>query len=1002
MKKCTVLLLFVIVALTSCRSTSELAFYVDPIIGTDEHGHTFPGATYPFGMVQLSPDTGIEGWDWCSGYHYSDSSIIGFSHTHLSGTGGADLGDIMVMPFTGEHKWESGTKEDPDKGYRSRFSHDRESASAGIYSVYLDDYEIGVDLTVSPRAGIHRYRFNNDEKRSVIVDLKHGISNQTRESYIKVTADNEIVGLRRSQGWAADQFVYFVMQFSSDFSDYKLMQDGEILAAGEKAEGVNVKIIMDFDSIDEDELIVKTAISAVDEEGARVNFENDASHWDFDRYYSDTRSKWNDYLGKITIDGATNAQKRTFYTAMYHAHIAPYLFTDADGRYRGMDKKIHNIDGHNMYTLFSLWDTFRATHPLWTLTAPHYNSEFINTMLTQYKQNGLLPVWELMGNETGTMIGYHSVPVIWDAYQKGDRSFDAELAFEAMLTSAMEDHIGLDDYKNIGFIPFDREGNSVSKTVEYAFDDWCIAQMAKEMGDMDKYEEFLYRSQNYRNVFDTSVGFLRGRKANGSWREPFDPLESSILGSGDFTEGNSWHYTFFAPHDNAGLMELHGGDDAMADKIDEMFNEEPVVTNPNAHDISGLIGQYAQGNEPSHHVAYLYNYTGNAWRTQEMVSLIVDSLYTDQPDGISGNEDCGQLSAWYIFSVTGFYPVAPGSGHYVIGSPRFEKTTIHLDNEKEFVVKANGRTDDALYIQSATLNGEEFLRSYIKHEEIVAGGELVFEMGKTPNKDWGRAEEHRPYTGIPEEYRLDPIEERLVFVPYINDDRDLFSEEKRVEILCNTPDVSIHYTTDGSKPDQNSSIYTGELTFNETTHLKARAFKEGMVPSEVMSREFIRAHYHSGDDNYPAIEYISGPSRPYAEPGELTLIDGYKGTLDFHDGNWLGFNSNLEAVIDFGEVTDVEIVRLSFMQNVGSWILLPKEIRVSISNDNETYSVVGTHTNDSQEGQTDVDIVEYIFDVNDSFRYAKIEAISKPVLPNWHQGAGNRPWIFSDEIIFEF
>lgn len=722
------------------------------------------------------------------------------------------------------------------------------------------------------------------------------------------------------------------------------MVDGEIVDHANAAEGKEVKLILDFDALDKNELMVKVAISAVDVEGAIKNMEAEAPHWVFDDYKDQATDIWNEHLHKINIEGASEAQKRTFYTSLYHAQIAPNLYTDADGRYRGMDKAIHSVTpSHNMYTIFSLWDTFRATHPLFTIIEPERNNEFINTMLTQYQQHGTLPVWELMANETGTMIGYHSAPVIWDAFVKGQRDFDAELAFKAMKTSAMKDHIGLKDYKELGFIPMEREGNSVSKQVEYAYDDWCIAQMAKALGQEEDYQNYIHRAQNYRNVFDTSVGFLRGRRADGSWRTPFDPIESSILGSGDFTEGNSWHYTFFAPHDVTGLMDLMGGDVAFAAKIDEMFNQEAIVTNQNAHDISGLIGQYAQGNEPSHHVAYLYNFAGQPWKTQEKVALILDSLYTDQPDGISGNEDCGQLSAWYVFSAAGFYPVTPGSGDYIIGTPLFEQLSFNLDNGQQFTVKAKGRSKEALYIQSASLNGEPFNRSYIQHQEIMAGGVLEFTMGTSPNKTWASQPEARPVTTIPEEYRLAPIEERMVFAPYIHETTALFTQQKEIAIHCNTPGVSIHYNLNGTNVSENDPVYTGPFKISETKKVMARAFKEGMKPSELLSREFIRAHFNSGE-TYPSIQYNLAPSRPYDKAGEKALIDGYRASMDFHDGQWLGFNRNMEAIVNLGAPKKVEQVRLSFMRNVGSWILLPRTMTVYGSNNNQSFTKLGAIT----------------------------------------------------------
>ncbi len=624
-------------------------------------------------------------------------------------------------------------------------------------------------------------------------------------------------------------------------------------------------------------------------------------------------------------------------------------------------------------------------------------------MLIHYKQHGLLPVWELMANETGTMIGYHSIPVIWDAYQKGERRFDSALAFDAMIKSAMTDQSGLKHYKSLGFIPKERETNSVSKTVEYAYDDWCIAQMAKELGKIDEYNKYIERAQNYRNVFDVSTGFLRGREANGNWREPFDPIDSSILGSGDFTEGNSWHYTFFAPHDITGLVNLFGGKEKLATKIDEMFDQEPIVTNDHAPDISGLLGQYAHGNEPSHHVAYLYNYTGKPWKTQEKVAQIMDSLYTDKPDGLSGNEDCGQLSAWYIFSAMGFYPVTPGSGQYIIGSPLFEKTTINVGNNKTFTIKTSGRSKDAIYIQSAQLNGKNFNKSFITHQEILKGGELVFEMGNKPNEKWGSDTQSIPDgKGIPDDYRSRPIEDKQVFTPYFDVQQTLFNSKKNIEIKCNTPGAQIYYSLNGNEPTTNEYLYTTPVEILNTTQIKARAIKSGLAPSETISTEFIRAKIKNNNYGFPSITYLIPPSKSYNRAGNNGLIDGKRGRPDFHDNKWLGFNGKIEAIIDLGEPVQIGNIRLSFLRNIGSWILFPEKIEIFASNDKVNYILIGSSHNKILQEDYEIKIHEFVYPVNDKFRFFKVNALSVHVLPDWHPGSGNRPWLFADEFIFEY
>ncbi|TAJ15231.1 glycoside hydrolase family 92 protein [Marinilabiliaceae bacterium JC017] len=993
------------ILLSSCslKEENQLMKYADPFIGTDTHGHTFPGAASPFGMVQLGPDTGTEGWDWCSGYHYSDSSIIGFSHTHLSGTGGADLGDILIMPFTGSRKWEPGTKANPDAGYRSRFSHDQEQASPGYYAVHLDDYDIKAEMTVTPRVGIHRYEFPKSKKSRFIIDLKHGISDSPKNCWIKVNGNSEVIGMRHSQGWAADQYVYFVARFSKEFRSYVINADGEEIKDKSEAKGQYTKTILDFTTTNDEEIMVKVAISAVDIDGAYKNLKEEAPHWSFKRYKNKIQKTWEKSLEKIKVEGGTEEKKTVFYTALYHSLLTPNLFSDVDGRYRGMDQKIHQTDKHAMYHIFSLWDTFRAAHPLFTLVAPNKNADFINTMLVQFQQNGLLPVWELAANETGTMIGYHSIPVIWDAYQKGFRNFDAELAFEAMKKSAMQNNLGLKDYKNLGFIPMEREGNSVSKTIEYAYDDWCIAQMAKALNKEEDYLYFSKRCQNYKNLFESKTGFLRGRKANGNWKTPFNPIESSILGSGEYTEGNAWQYTFFAPHDINRLMALYGGDEAFVEKIDELFSLEPVRTNEHALDITGLIGQYAQGNEPSHHVAYLYNYVGAPWKTQKKVTLIRDSLYKSGPDGLCGNEDCGQMSSWYIFSAMGFYPVNPGDGQYIIGSPAFDKVIIQLQNGNTFTIEAPGAASKNNYITAATLNGEVYSNSYLTHEDILKGGTLQFNMSNTPNKSWGQAQANRPISqATPDELATKPLEESLVFVPYTQDNLVLFRRNKKVKLLCNTDGAAIHYTLDGTEPSAESKTYRHPIKLTKTTDLKAKAFKDGMQPSEVFNRHYIKALFKETSSACPRL-YLTWPaSENYPAKGINTLLDGAIGSDNYQDGEWLGFNTDVEAIIDLCATKKIARLHIGFLQNTSSWIFPPEKVEIAISSDGRNYNVIDILKNPTLSEHGNITRIENISKkINQRTRYIKVTAKGVETLPEWHAGAGNRPWIFVDEIIVE-
>ena len=653
----------------------KLSDYVNPFIGTGGHGHTYPGASRPFGMMQLSPDSRLYGWDGCGGYHYSDSIIYGFSHTHLSGTGVPDYGDILLMPFTGENHWNNGYDGDVDQGYGSRFSHANETAKAGYYQVALADYNINAELTTSKRSGMHRYTFPEGEAQKVILDLAH--RDQVLKSEFTIVNETTIEGVRISNAWAREQHAYFVMNFSRPFTNQLTMNDDSKLNAGNL-----LKAILEFEASNKP-LLVRIGISAVDIEGARNNLATEINHWDFDKLHEESVAAWEKELHKIEITTEDKDELAVYYTALYHSFLNPNLFSDADGRYRGMDMQIHKSD-KPVYTVFSLWDTFRGTHPLFTLVQQDRTNEFINTFLHQYQQGGTLPIWELSANYTGCMIGYHSIPVITDAYVKGIRDYDVDLAMKAMLTSSEADILGLKSYKKYGYIPAGDEPESVSKTLEYAYDDWCIAQMAGAMGKNETKDTYMERAQFYKNLYDPTSGFLRA-KMNSSWFAPFDPAEVNF----NYTEANAWQYSLFAPQDVDGLIKLMGGPEKLEAHLDALFVAPDATSGRHQVDITGLIGQYAHGNEPSHHMAYLYNYTGKPWKAQEKLDQIMNELYSNTPDGLSGNEDCGQMSSWYNLSAMGFYSVTPGTDYYMVGAPRFTETTMHLENGNTFTRKSS-------------------------------------------------------------------------------------------------------------------------------------------------------------------------------------------------------------------------------------------------------------------------------------------------------------------------
>ena len=759
---------FVLAVLCACHlaHAASRTDAVDVFIGTGGDGHTFPGATRPFGMVQLSPDTQVrhfrQSYPWAAGYRYEDDSILGFSHTHFSGAGHSDLGDVLLMPTGGDVKLEPGYPERPFSGYRSRFSHTDEHAEPGYYAVRLPDNDVDVELTASERVGLHRYRFKAGADANVILDLRSSIydwSGKNLWSRLRLRGNDTVTGMRETRGWAPGRQLYFAIRFSRPIVTHQLLNREEgveykgfaapgktpsdkILVEGKALEGT-----FGFGRPADGTVLVKVALSPVSEDGALANLD-EMPGWDFDLERRRAHDAWEQALAAVDVD-APAPMKRIVYTSLYHALLAPSLFMDTDGRYRGPDNQVHTARGFRFHSTFSLWDTYRALHPLLTLIQPELrNVDFVRSLIESQKASpyGILPVWQFAGQETWCMIGYHAVPVIADAYMKGLKGFDADEALRAMTASAeYGPYGGLQYYMKLGYVPIDLEPEAASKTVEYAFDDWTIARMAAKMGRRDVSDRYFKRAQNWRNVFDPQTGFVRAKKSDGTFREPFDPVRSNF--GSDYTEGSAWQYSWYMPHDNAGLVKMLGGDAGLIDKIDQVFDAkiDPTVY-AHMEDISGLIGHYAHGNEPSHHVAYLYNYAGAPWKTQARLAQIVKSQYKDTPDGLAGNDDLGQMSAWFAFTALGFYPVAPGSNEYVIGRPFVERAALNLPNGKRFTIRTEGLSDANPYVASVTLNGKPLARSVLRHEDIVAGGELVFRMQATPNRDWGMAPAARPYT----------------------------------------------------------------------------------------------------------------------------------------------------------------------------------------------------------------------------------------------------------------
>ena len=723
--------------LNETQKSDDLTGIVNPFIGTGGHGHTFPGVSRPFGMVQVSPDNGTSGWDWCSGYHYSDSLVAGFSHLHLSGTGIGDLADLLFMPVNKKIDLTKLVKERNDIPYLSKYSHDNETSKPGYYQLFLEDFDVNVELTSSLRTGYHTYTFGEGEEQSVVIDLGFAINwDEPTATSIKIENEHTITGYRHSKGWAKNQKVFFVAKFSKPIINSELYTEAKLSDASE-VEGKKTSAQLFFDKEDK-KLQVAVALSSVSLENAKENLDSDGN-FNFDEIEAESKEVWNKALSDIIVETPIDSLKEIFYTALYHTKLSPVTFSDKNGEFRLQNDSISSNDG-TTYSTLSLWDTFRAENPLLTLTDPDKVHDIINSMLAYYDESGALPVWTLYGNETNTMTGYHSVPVIVEAYFKGIKGFDAERAYEALKTTMMQDQRSLKELKEYGYVPYNLGNESVTKTLEYAYNDWCVAQMAKALGKQDDYKYFSKRADSYKKLFDPETGFMRGKSSDGKWHLPFDAKHSQHRVNTDYTEGNAWQHSWFVLHDPEGLIALHGGAKPFTEKLEQLFNESSEITGEHTSaDISGLIGQYAHGNEPSHHIAYLFNKAGEPWRTQYYVHKILETQYSTKPDGLSGNEDAGQMSAWYVLSSMGLYSFNPASATYEIGTPIFEKSTINLQDGGKFVIKAENVSPENFYIQSAKLNGEDFNTTTISHKEILAGGTLEFVMGSEPNKNWGIA-----------------------------------------------------------------------------------------------------------------------------------------------------------------------------------------------------------------------------------------------------------------------
>lgn len=947
--------------------SAQKSQFVNPFVGTDAHGHTHPAATLPFGMVQLGPDTrpSMMDWDGCSGYHYTDTLLYGFSHTHLSGTGVPDYNDILVMPFTSDV-----LPFDP-KNYAAPFDKKSEKAEPGYYSVLLKNSNIRCEMTATERVGVHRYTFpQNRETVRLLVDLRH--RDHVLDSKLLYVTDQEIAGYRYSKAWAENQKIYFVMRFSHAFANSNLLDLAKSphVSSPDPKTPAAVGVITLYN--DEKPLVLTVGISAVSIEGARRNLEAECPNYDFDKIRQKATEKWEKILSSIDVEGGPLAQKRTFYTAMYHAMLAPNLWSDVDGQYRGMDDQVHRAN-HDVYTVFSLWDTYRAANPLHALLVPDRMRDFIRTFLLHYREGGLLPVWELAANETNCMIGNHAIPVIYDAWTKGlvDKK-DAPELLQAMVKSANLSRLGLDQYRRKGYIPSDEEPEAVSKTLEYAYDDWCIAQMAAALGNKEIETEFRTRSGHYTNLYDPQSGFFRG-KANGTWRVPFDPREVNF----NFTEANAWQYRFSVQHDIPGLIQLMGGRDTFARRLDGLFNEVAQTTGRNQADITGLVGQYAHGNEPCHHVAYLFNRVQQPWKTQYRVRQIMRDLYTDLPDGLCGNDDCGQMSAWYVWSAMGLYPVTPGSSQYDIGAPAFDRINIKLPNQKTFDIQSAA---SFIYVQNANLNGKKHETSAISHETLTNGGTLELVTGTHPS-NWATAESTAPATVV-----------RDIAIPFVRTGSRVFLNKQTIALDCATPGAKIYYQIDKAK----SKRYTRPFVIDKNCDIRFWAELNGQTSKDENAR------FYKKSNDIKVISYKTPYSPQFTGGGENGLTDLLAGGSDFRSGGWQGFEgADVEVVLDLGKKQTVNRVSANFFQDENSWIFFPVRVEFETSEDGVNFQKANTVVNKIP--VTEKGLLQQAFstNLNVKARYLRVRGVTMGQCPPDHKGAGYPSWLFTDEIWVE-
>lgn len=989
LQKLTIILLSCLLS-NFCLKAMPKIDYVNPMVGTDFNGHTFPGATVPFGMIQLSPDTRMDTWHGCSGYHYSDSVIIGFSHTHLSGTGCQDYGDVLFMPVVNYTD-----KNISRNTYSSVFSHNQEKATPGYYEVTLKNGNIKASFTTGLRSGIHKYEYAKSDVAQLVIDLEHR-DELLAHDFIQI--DNKTIkGHRRSAAWAREQDVYFHTEFSRPIKNIRFNKE-------------KTKAVITFENTKKENIVLaKIAISSVSTENAALNLKADqpGKKINFDKALAKAEKMWEDFLNKIDVTSDNQENLKVFYTAMYHTAIAPNVYSDVNGEYRGMDRKVHKSEnGRTQYTVFSIWDTFRALHPLFTIIEPEKTEDFLYSMYCIYAECGKLPIWELSRCETNCMIGYNSVSVISDAIIKGvahlpleGEGFTAASLLDAMVVSANKKEFGIDVMREYGVVLADKEHESVSKTLEYAYDDWCIAQLADYLykkTENGKYlnlrEEYLKYALNYRNIFDPTTGFMRAR-LNGRWLSPFHPSEVN----NHYTEANSWQYSFFVPQDIEGHIALLGGDEAFCAKIDALYSAPEQTKGRTQVDISGLIGQYAHGNEPSHHIAFLYPYAGKAWKTQEMTRKILFSQYTSKADGLCGNDDCGQMSAWYVLGALGIYNVSPGSVDYILSTPIFKEAKINLENGKTFSVKTSDET--LTYTQGITYtdskkNTSNYTRSYITHDMIVSGGTLDFATSTEPNKEFAISEGDRPHNEILTQAAID-----FIVNPWFEMESDVFKDSLQISIFS---------------ADSSSKIYYRILSHENDTESN-KEYKLYKAPFFVYENSFLQTYTSKGDkrsyltesmvykiNNDYSINTLVPYNPQYDAGGENGLINGVRGHSNWKAGGWQGFQAcDFESIVTLDTPKTIKSLGAGFLQDIRSWIWMPTKVEFYTSMDGENFNLAGTVENKVDPKDYTIQTQDLVLNLEEAIeaKYVKVIAYNFGIIPSWHLGAGGKTFIFIDEIL---